>query len=242
MNENTGKKRKPVTLLLLLLVLVVLVLVLVGLRAYNRHIEEKAAQDAAGITMLTVDVDQVQSFSYPYDGSTLTFIQQDGEWTCAEAPSVDLDDDMVKSMLNAATDLTTDTIVTNDLSEAADYGLDNPSFTLAIQKTNGTSSVLQVGDENPMVAVCYAYVEGDDRIFAMDTTFVSSFVGLEDLVETEDADEEANDEAEDTGADADDDTVVTDDDADGESDGTGELTDTVDTGSDGETGDESPED
>lgn len=230
MNENTGKSRKPVALILLLLVLAILILVLAGLRIYNRLAEEKAARDAAGITMLTVDVDKVQSFSYPFEGSLLTFTQQDGEWSCAQAPSVDLDDDMVKSMLNAATDLTTDTIVTNDLSEAAGYGLDDPSFTLTVQNTDGTSSVLQVGDENPMVAVCYAYVEGDDRIFAMDTTFVSSFVGLDDLVEAEDADEDADDEADEIDVDADDAEDPADEDADhdGDDDEVEDLSDTDD--------------
>lgn len=184
MNENK-KKNLPgwARILILLVVLAVGVGTYTGLKAYNEKQEE---EKTSGTTMLSVDSSEILSFTYELDGAVYTFTRQDNQsdWVYEQDPSLELEQNTVTGMLTAATTVSTQKIVADNLDNAAEYGLDTPSFTVKMTMKDGTVKTLNLGSLNSMTSDYYASIEGDGRIFTVSQDFYSSFTSAEELAKT----------------------------------------------------------
>ncbi len=181
------KKKKGIPgwgrILILLAVLAVGVGAYTGLKAYN---EKQADESASNTTMLSVNNSRVLSFTYELDGAVYTFTRDNSksDWVYEQDPSLELDQDLVTGMLSTATSVSTEKIVAENMDSAAEYGLDDPSFTVLMVLKDGTVKSLSLGSVNSMTSDYYASVEGDGRIFTVNEDFYNSFTTAEELAET----------------------------------------------------------
>lgn len=172
-------------IVILLLVLAAALGAYAGLRAYNSSRAEK--EDAASSTsMLSVNQADVTSFSYTLDGAVYTYERKDSksDWIYQQDPDLKLTQDAVTDMLKRACSVSTEDVVSKDQNKKSDFGLDNPRMTITLGLKDGSQKIIYVGGLNSMTSEYYANVEGDARIFTVDTDFYSSFTGAGNLAET----------------------------------------------------------
>ncbi len=180
------KKKKTIPgwgrILILLAVLAVFAGTYAGLKAYN---EKQAEENGSGTVMLSVNMSKVVSFTYELDGAVYTFTRDDSksDWVYQQDPSLELDQDAVTGMLSTATAVSTDQIVAENLDQAAEFGLDDPSFTVTMVLKDGTVKTLYLGSVNAMTSDYYASVEGDGQIFTLNQDFYNAFTSAEELAE-----------------------------------------------------------
>ena len=135
--------------------------------------------------MLSVNMSKVVSFTYELDGAVYTFTRDDSksDWVYQQDPSLELVQDAVTGMLSTATAVSTDQIVAENLDQAAEFGLDDPSFTVTMVLKDGTVKTLYLGSVNAMTSDYYASVEGDGQIFTLNQDFYNAFTSAEELAE-----------------------------------------------------------
>ena len=183
--EENRKKSMPgwVKILILLAVLAVVIGAYAALRSYN---EQQADLENASETVLSVKEGKVLSFTYERDGVVYTFSRKDrkSDWVYEQDPSLELEQNLVDSILSTACEVSAQQIVAENLEQAAEYGLDDPSFTLTMVLKDGTEKTLYLGAVNAMTSDYYASVEGDERIFTLSQDFYNSFSDVDELSKT----------------------------------------------------------
>lgn len=130
--------------------------------------------DAGEVTALAAGGD------YP-----LNFVKEDGAWCNAEDRSASIQQSMVENLLTYITHITSETAIPEpeDLSQ---YGLDEPSMTITATLENGESIILHIGERNSITGDYYLQVSGDDTVYTVSSSLVSTFEKTpEDFVEEE---------------------------------------------------------
>ncbi len=185
------KQKRQFTVVLA--VLVVLVLVYFGIRFYNQKKEEREEEQEAAetITVTDFDVKDVTAFSYQLDGQTLSYTKEGEDWLYDGDNTLDLDEDVVETMLSSADSLTAEEAL-EEYDSLADYGLDTPANTIVITTPDGTTTLL-VGNSNEITGEYYVMKEGSDDVYlvgtALDNTFGKAVEDLLEEEETEDTEE-----------------------------------------------------
>ena len=163
--DKMAKKRKNKALPLFVLIGVFCAL-LVGYNALSsandrREAEEAAQLEAENATILIAQYDYTTTakLSYQRRGEDkLTFLVNGGAWTYADDANFPLDQTIVSGMAYAISTIGIETEVTE--GSAADYGLDDPAYTIEISYADGTNHTYKVGDYNSFNGAYYFSMDG----------------------------------------------------------------------------------
>lgn len=172
------------------MVLVICILAYLIVLAYNKQQEEKEAEaEDTSITVLNVDTDYLQSFSYQVDGEELSFVKDGDEWYYADDETVNIDSDAVEEMLSYVQTISAVNSF-SDYESLSDYGFDDPANRITLS-TASSDITVYLGDYNTMLDEYYLYVEGDQTVYLTDSTLETQFSAtLEDLTAEEEETEE----------------------------------------------------
>ena len=176
-----------------ILILMAILVVLVCLYYLIGHLAEQseAGEDENVIPSLSgISSEQIDTFSYVYDGTYKTFLKTDQGWVYAEDTELTLDQDMIDSMLSQLCNLKYEKIVSDSLTSSSDYGFGQPSNTITLGFEDETQKILYIGSENPMTGIYYAITEGDDHIYAISSEVPQIFLSVEQLTVSEETEDE----------------------------------------------------
>lgn len=139
-------KRKK-GLLITLCVFFVLLLVYFLLRGWNRRQEkEKEARELQEVIHITdTEAGDIVSFSYDMGNGELAFEKRDGQWYYTEDEDFPLDQSVPEQIVQDISQITADRELT-DGDALEDYGLDEPSGTLAYTDASGETTKVAFGD------------------------------------------------------------------------------------------------
>lgn len=142
----SGLKRKK-GLLITLCVFFVLLLVYFLLRGWNRRQEkEKEARELQEVIHITdTEAGDIVSFSYDMGNGELAFEKRDGQWYYTEDEDFPLDQSVPEQIVQDISQITADRELT-DGDALEDYGLDEPSCTLAYTDASGETTKVAFGD------------------------------------------------------------------------------------------------
>lgn len=175
------KRKKQKRLLLILLVL--LLALCVGyffLLRYNEGQENKESEETdTSVSIYPKDFDSsaISSISYNYDGTELDFsLQSDGEtWQYDSNTDFPLNQSSLSGMNSQLQSLTATRKIKDNLDDLADYGLDQPSNTVAAKDSDGTEFTIYFGNSNDTAGVTYVYTSADENIYTVDSGVADYF-------------------------------------------------------------------
>ena len=147
-------------------------------------LSESGEEEAAEVTVTDFEAGDVMALTTGGD-YPLNFVKEEGTWYNADDRSVSIQQSMVETLLSYITHITTDTAIAEpeDLSQ---YGLDEPSMTITATLENGTNVILHIGESNSMTGDYYLQMSGDDTVYTVSPSLVSTFEKTpEDFVEEE---------------------------------------------------------
>ena len=174
------RKKKWVTPVILCAVLAVLLIAYASLSAANRKAEEEAAAAAAAEDEVEIiaeyDSTTAAALSYTVDGETLSFEKDSGTWYYTGDRNFPLNQTVVESMAGAISSIGVTRSI--DEGEAADYGLDNPAYTITIKYSDNVEREYKIGDYNSFNGEYY-FMTGS-RIY-----MIASDYTLDDLLVTD---------------------------------------------------------
>ena len=169
-----------------------------GIRAFksSREKAEAKKQEEETVYACKFEADGVTSFSYQYDGQTLTFERTEDGWKTPDDETAALDADAVDTVIDTFSSVTAGSVI-SDVSDLSEYGLDAPTQVMSISFSDGSVKTLSFGMENQVVGGQYLQVGGDANVYLVDSTYTETTLNqnLEDL--TEEPEEDTEESAED---------------------------------------------
>ncbi|MCC8168081.1 MAG: DUF4340 domain-containing protein, partial [Clostridiales bacterium] len=161
-------------------ILVVVIAGYFGAVAYNNAVtaREEAEEEANTVYYAQLDLDDIVAFSYTLDDDVLSFELVDDEWVYTDDTSIDIDEDEIEDMIDVMEEIVAADVVEADEYDSdslADFGLDEPVFTLNVTLSDGTEIEFTEGDKNQVVGYYYYLRSDDARIFMWGSTLDASF-------------------------------------------------------------------
>ncbi len=175
----TKKKKKKY---IGLLVLVVLCAALFGgyaaLVQYNASQEEEEETEEEELEDLFADLDSgtILEVTYTVEGDTMTFTREssDDDWLYSEDEDYPIDQSAVSSVVTTSCAISITQVIASDLSNMADFGLDDPYATVTMTDEDGEEYTFYIGNTTgSSTSYYYAYKEGDDRVLSIPSTIIS---------------------------------------------------------------------
>lgn len=153
-------------LIIMLCVLCVLLAVYFALYSWNsRQKEKEKAREEAGIIHVTdTDAAEITAFSYNMGNGHLSFERRDGQWYYTEDEDFPLDQSVPEQIAGEMGQITADREL-KDGDDPADYGLDEPQYTMEYTDTSGDTITVELG--NLTGDYYYARVSGSDSIYTV---------------------------------------------------------------------------
>ena len=134
------------------------------LKSQNEKQQQEAQREAEAAKIpVTKDMD-LQKISYTDGTDTMTFCKEEN-WIWEAEPEITLDQDVMTVMEETFSNLTADRELTGG-DTLADYGLEDPVYTLKLTDTQGKQKSIYVG--NPVEQGRYVTVDDKSRIFTVD--------------------------------------------------------------------------
>lgn len=180
-----GKQKKHMFILLLLLLL--LIGGYFGLQAYHDWNERKETEKERQESIFVTDYEseEILSLSYDYEGRVYLFERNGEEWIYSQNPGINIDEDSLGDMAERIAAITAEEKIEN-VTDLSQYGLDNPSRTVAFTAPDG-EHVLYLGDYNSVISRYYMYTAGDNTVvYTVNANIYNAFSkDLESLTEEE---------------------------------------------------------
>lgn len=166
-------KRQKKQLITLMTLFVFLLIAYFGLYSYNSQQAQKEEEENT-IVITEFEADEVEAFSYDYNGVTYSYTKVDGEWLYDGNDTLDMDESMITSLLTTAGNLLGEDMIT-EYESLDTYGLVTPVKTVTITLADGTQITMKLGDYNDIVGFYYLMVDGDSNLYLVDSTLLDTF-------------------------------------------------------------------
>jgi len=156
-------KKKSMNLVTAVAVLVVLSGTYVGVKTYVTKQEEKenASEDEEKTQVFSIASDDVKSIKFVIDKKEVTFEKDNDEWVKTDEKDFPVDQDKLTEAIGSLDNIEADRVL-DDVTDATEYGLDNPTNTITITDNDGNETALRVGMENDSTSQYYVE-KGEDE-------------------------------------------------------------------------------
>ena len=170
--ESMMKKNKG--LFILIAVLVVLLGVYFGLQSWNKSkTEEKEKEEEAAVIHVTdTAAEDIVSMKFDVGNGEMSFAKEDGTWSYTPDPDFPLAQSYPGTMAEAVGNITAEREL-SDGDELADYGLDEPVYTVGYTDADGNVTDVYFGN---MTGDNYYVTVGDEgKVYTVASTVLDSF-------------------------------------------------------------------
>lgn len=145
--------------------------VAIGLGAYIYFVESKREPgdgDKKKEKVFTLDRAKAKAVTLGVStGEEVKLVKEKDQWRMTAPMDVAADTREVDSLLTTVESLEQQDVVAETAGSVAEYGLEKPRLTVAVQQDGGAEARLQVGDKTPDGSALYAKVPDKPRIFTV---------------------------------------------------------------------------
>lgn len=182
--SKKSKMRKLISLFVLLVLFIALYFVVETVNKGKEKANE--AKNEASISIHKMDVANIISFSYQYEGIQYLFQKENDVWICTNDTSIELDQNLVDNLIHKFKDVSASRIVEENSSDLSQYGLDNPTNIIKVTDKFDKTVIFNIGNENKIVNGYYIKTQENNTVYLIDNfpTFFNK--NLDDLKKVQD--------------------------------------------------------
>ena len=179
------KRRKTMLTLVAILILAIAGYDIIGQVRENR-LTKQAKEDAAEPVYVTA-VSDVAAFQYTDGSDTLSFIKEEDAWICESDKKLDLEESTIEEMASSFGTVQAERVL--EAPDAlADYGLEEPVYTIKLSDSSGNTTTLYLGNET--TSGCYAATGDKTQVYIVSSGVVNAMEwNVDTLVHVEETEE-----------------------------------------------------
>lgn len=175
------KKKAPIVLLG---VLAVLLVVYFALQSWNRQQAEKEDAEEEAVAVTDIDPENITAVSYDTGDGERAFEKQDDVWIYTPDTDFPLDQSVPETIAEEMGQLKADRELV-DGDELADYGLEEPVYTVTLTQSDGTVTEIYYG--NTVDDYYYVTVNDDGIVYTVSSSTVENLPqSLDDMAQFDD--------------------------------------------------------
>lgn len=171
------KNKQAVKMVGALVILAALIGTYFAVKALSMTAANKDA-DEGTITVNPMNSEDIQKFSYIYEGETITFVKEADTWYYDGDRNFPVDQSALASKLTSVCSMSASRSFEAQDDALAEYGLDEPSNKITLTDRNGKETILEVGDKNNLNNEYYCRVNGENTIYTVGA-FVSTSMAFD---------------------------------------------------------------
>ena len=179
----TNMKQKKKMLLILAGAAVILLLLWILTGVISKKNTEKEETDADEEVTMVTDLADITRVEYNGDYSDFVFAKEDGSWVYEADTNAPINQSLVSSMVSGWASLAADRVFLQP-DALADYGLEDPLYTISLTDADGVVTTLTIGDGAG--EDYYAAVTGSTAVYTVSSTVVT-YIGysLDEFIATD---------------------------------------------------------
>lgn len=169
------KKKQGRGLLLAVLVLALLLVIYFVMDRKQKDDESRAETEETELEApVSVTAEELAKVTVKKQDMTMTFERKDDSWTYKEDTEFPLDEAALDTKINRLAGLSVRRVLENP-EDLAEYGLDEPSLEITVEKTDNTSFTLYIGDQNNSTKDYYMKVDDGSDVYTIESGIPSAF-------------------------------------------------------------------
>ncbi len=135
----------------------------------HRKPEEAKASAETSPTILKLDEYAITGFEIKRKDAEPIVLEKNGSgaWQITQPKPLNADQSTVSGMLSTLSNLSSDRLVEDKISDLQQYGLAPPAVEVDLSEKNNKMQKLLIGDATPTGSAVYAMLAGDPRVFTM---------------------------------------------------------------------------
>ncbi len=163
----------------------VLVVLVIGYVVARNVSAPKSAQEETGdFPLCAYATDELTSLRWTSESGSWHFIRQNSVWVNADDPHFPVNQSTLDAMAGRIAGLVA-TREIDDVPSLADYGLDAPVLTVTAGSAQGEITYA-MGDQTPFADGYYVSVSGNDAVYTIESTLMTTFdKGIDELAAME---------------------------------------------------------
>ncbi len=201
--RNLFMKKQKIQLIVLLIVLIACIGGYFGASAYSKKKQAEEEKEES-YTALTLGEDaEVTGITVSGAEASYALVKEDDTWKFADNADAKVTESSVTTMTEDLAEITGDNEIA-DVTDFAQYGLDDPQLTIQFTLSDGTGHTVKIGDKNSTISRYYLQVDDSTTVYTVTSTLYSTFnKTVEDLTDTseETTEDTSEDASEDTSED-----------------------------------------
>ncbi len=146
-----------------------------AIRNYEPKDDTANPNSIAKIQVLAEDVNQLQEIRVENQTESFAFTKTEQKWVVAGKEQIDLYAARVESLCFSAANLTADTLIARECDDYAVYGLDHPQARVELNKINGETVDIEVGNQTPAGDGYYAKISLAPAVYKISQSLGAQF-------------------------------------------------------------------
>lgn len=178
--------KKAKRMIALVALLAIVIAATVAINHINAAKEDGVSENAGTYRLTEHEKSDVSGLEWTKGEKSLSFKMADGAWQYASDAAYPVNQTAVQTLSDDAMALTAARKLEN-IESMADYGLDEPTFTLRITHSDASEVTYSLGDQTPFQDGYYLSVSGQSNtVYVVEDDFTSDFsLSLFDYAQTE---------------------------------------------------------
>lgn len=161
------KKRKNTMLILVVILAVLLLCYFVIGKIQENQKENEPVEE----TVYAVEASDIVSMTYSDGTSTMAFTKTDDTWTYDADATIALEQSTIESMESTFGEIAAERVIEKP-DALADYGLEEPAYTIELQDSDGNVTTIYVGNQTD--SYYYLTVGDQEVVYTVDSSVVSA--------------------------------------------------------------------
>ncbi len=193
-------KKQKIQLIVLLIVLIACIGGYFGASAYSKKKQAEEEKEESYTALALGEDAEVTGITVSGAEASYALVKEDDTWKFADNADAKVTESSVTTMTEDLAEITGDNEIA-DVTDFAQYGLDDPQLTIQFTLSDGTAHTVKIGDKNSTISRYYLQVDDSTTVYTVTSTLYSTFnKTVEDLTDTseettEDTSEDASEDA-----------------------------------------------
>jgi hypothetical protein len=170
-----NKKKNRTLLFLSFAMILTLVAYAVVIKINDGKEADASSEEDTSITLLDLKENSVNSIEYTNESGQMKLTKQDDTWVNENDKNFPVNQSYVESMVTSVSTLTSDRLVSKEVDDLSEFGLDKPLIQIIVSADDGTSTTIKVGSKLVTGDAYYLMLNDENAVYTVDTTLYKNF-------------------------------------------------------------------